>query len=166
MTSYELDLLQRHANSGVLIDTNILILLVLGSYDKKQIEVFKRTRVFVVEDYDTLVSFVGHFAQIITTPNIITEASNILGQLPENIKFGAFNKLKDLIYILKEEYVTSKNASSSPEFIRFGVTDATILAVSQVPYLVLTDDFRLSQYLQSKGVDVINFNHIRTFNWS
>ena len=36
----------------------------------------------------------------------------------------------------------------------------------QGQYLVLTDDFRLSQYLPKIQVDAINFNHIRMYNWS
>jgi hypothetical protein len=30
---------------------------------------------------------------------------------------------------------------------------------------VLTDDFPLYQYLSGKGVDVLNFNSIRLFNY-
>jgi hypothetical protein len=33
-------------------------------------------------------------------------------------------------------------------------------------YLLLTDDFRLSQYFASAGGDAINFNHIRTASWN
>lgn len=32
-------------------------------------------------------------------------------------------------------------------------------------YLVLTDDLKLANYLQSVEIDVINFNNIRLFNW-
>jgi len=31
---------------------------------------------------------------------------------------------------------------------------------------VLTDDFRLSQFLERAGVDVLNFNHIRLAAWT
>jgi len=131
MTSYELTLLQKHASSGVLVDTNILLLLIIGSYDKKQIETFKRTRVFAVEDYNTLVNFVSHFSNIITTPNIVTEVSNILGQLPESIRFGVFQRFRELACIVQEQYLPSKDLSSYVEFIRFGVTDTGVLVVGQ-----------------------------------
>ena len=32
-------------------------------------------------------------------------------------------------------------------------------------YLVLTDDFRLSNYLGKQGIDVLNFNHLRFASW-
>lgn len=166
MTSYTSTLIQKHATSGVLIDTNILLLFLIGSYDKNLIERFKRTQIFAPEDYDTLVKFIGSFNTIVTTPNIITEVSNLLGQLPENIKATVFRKFIHLISVLSEQYISSRDVSALPEFIRFGVTDMSITTLSQVPHLVLTDDFRLSQYLQSKGADVINFNHIRTTYWS
>ena len=47
-------------------------------------------------------------------------------------------------------------------FPRFGLTDTAILRAARREYLVLTDDFRLAQYLGSRNIDVINFNHLRT----
>ena len=45
--------------------------------------------------------------------------------------------------------------------MRFGVTDAALVRIADEGVLVMTDDFRLYQYLLSRGRDVINFNHLR-----
>ena len=44
--------------------------------------------------------------------------------------------------------------------------DTGILRLARGKYLVLTDDFRLSQYLQKMEIDVLNFNHIRPLGWT
>ena len=49
------------------------------------------------------------------------------------------------------------------EFVRFGLTDAGVIYLTRGKYLVPTiSDW---QYLQSTGVDTINFNHIRFAYW-
>ncbi len=63
---------------------------------------------------------------------------------------------------LDEQYVVSRDAMQS--YRRLGLVDAGIIHVAQT-YLVLTDDFPLTKYLESQGVEVINFNYIRTYNW-
>ncbi len=51
------------------------------------------------------------------------------------------------------------------QFAKFGLTDAAIAEIAAKKYLVLTDDFRLSQSLQAAGIDALNFNHVRDAYW-
>ncbi len=69
------------------------------------------------------------------------------------------------INLLTEYFLSSKDIAQLEEFKRFGITDAGILSLAENKYLVLIDDCRLSQYLQTKSIDVINFNHVRVLNW-
>jgi len=64
-------LLGLYAKRGVLIDANILLLYLIGSYDRSLISRFKRTRQFTVEDYATLLLLLHPFEAVITTPNIL-----------------------------------------------------------------------------------------------
>ncbi len=50
----------------------------------------------------------------------------------------------------------------SDRFPKLGLTDSAILHLAKDKYLVLTDDFTLCQFLQKAGIDVLNFNHIRS----
>ena len=165
MNDYIKSLLDRYRTAGILIDTNILLLYYIGSFNIDLIPKFKNTQQFVVEDYYTLLRIFKHFEQIVTTPNIMTEVSNLSAQLGEPLKQDYFKTFADRISLLDEHYLSSKDIARMDEFTRFGLTDAAILKLVQAKYLVLTDDFRLSQYLQTKSVDVLNFNHIRTFYW-
>ncbi len=67
--------------------------------------------------------------------------------------------------LLEERYVASGQIADLPEFVRLGLTDTGILSLSRGAHLVLTDDFPLAQRLQSAGIDVINFNHVRLLGW-
>ncbi len=54
------------------------------------------------------------------------------------------------------------NWPKSPAFPKFGLTDTGIVHSARGRFLVLTDDFRLAGYLQRQGIDVVNFNYLRT----
>ncbi len=159
------DQFQRYRQAGILVDTNILLLFFIGAFDQSLIPRFKRTRQFTVEDYTTLISILGLFDKIVTTPHILTEVSNLSGQLGEPVRSEYFKKFSSGIILLEEENVAGRDVAQMQEFVRFGLTDSGIIRVTRGRYLVLTDDFRLSQYLQGAGVDVVNFNHIRVTNW-
>jgi rRNA-processing protein FCF1 len=152
-----------HRWESLLIDSNLLLLLFVGLHDRSRIEKYKRTAQFTVEDFRLLLAFVGRFREIVTTPSILTEVSNLLGQLPDKLRYSHLGHFAGEIRILHERYTPSQELSNDKAFPRFGLTDTAIIQAARENYLVLTDDFRLTQYLAAKNVDVINFNHLRTF---
>ncbi len=121
---------------------------------------------FVIEDFYTLSRFFNLFRKLVTTPNILTEVSNLAGQLPENLKPSFYPLFGQHLSLLEEHYIASAKISSAVQLAKLGLTDCGIFDLSRDQYLVLTDDFRLAGLLDSQGIDVINFNHIRTMNWS
>jgi hypothetical protein len=44
-------LIEKHRSKGVLVDTNLLVLLLVGSINKRRIPEFKRTQSFTIEDF-------------------------------------------------------------------------------------------------------------------
>lgn len=159
------DLLSRYRPKGVLIDTNILLLYFLGAIDPARITRFRRTKQFRLEDYDILRTVLSGFKKLVTTPNVLTEVSNLLGELADPGRTCCFDKLRDRISVLEEHYFESRELARTDEFVKMGLTDAAIFRLVRGHYLVLTEDFHLSQYLLSAGADAINFNHIRPFGW-
>ncbi|MHC5718188.1 MAG: PIN domain-containing protein [Nostoc sp.] len=161
-------LVRRYCQKGVLIDTNILLLLLVGSVNQERITKFNRTQQFIPEDYELLLEFIARFQKLVTTPNILTEVNSLANQLgePERSQcFAIFAQFLKNVALLDEYYVKSLDAVNTEKFIKFGLTDSGILTLSKGKYLVLTDDFKLASYLQSVEFDVINFNNIRIFNW-
>ncbi len=165
-TNYFTELLNRYRNKGALIDANLLLVYFVGMFDPEWIPKFKNTHTFTIEDFDLLAGFFKIFNKVVTTPNILTEVNSLATQLPDNIKVGFYPKFADHLATFDEHYLESSKISSTPHFLKLGLTDSGILNLAQGQYLVLTDDFRLAGQLEKQGIDVINFNHIRTMNWS
>jgi rRNA-processing protein FCF1 len=149
--------------SKVLIDTNILLLLLVGSTDRAAVTRFKRTKKFLPEDFDIAVNFLTRFSHIATTSSIMTETSNLASELSSPLLGDVFLKFIEWVNVLEERYLPGRDIVADAAFTRFGFTDGGISALRDADYLVLTDDFRLSQYLQSEGVPAINFNHMRAY---
>lgn len=158
-------LITKYSSKGILIDTNILLLYFVGSFDPVLITRFKRTVQFTIEDYEILLVLIHPFKKLLTTPNILTEVSNLSSQLNEPVKTSYFQLFAERIREIDEHYVTSAHAARQEQFRKIGLTDAGIFELSENRYLVLTDDFRLSQTLNNRGIDVINFNHVRILGW-
>ncbi len=91
--NYFEEIIGSYRNKGILIDTNLLLLYFIGKYNKSLIQYFKRTQKYVIEDYELSTSVIKFFTRIITTPNILTEVSNLSGNLE--------NKLKTCTYRVK-----------------------------------------------------------------
>lgn len=51
-------------------------------------------------------------------------------------------------------------------FPRLHLTDAGIMEMAGKGYLVITEDLKLATHLDHLSLDVINFNHVRTYGWS
>jgi hypothetical protein len=162
MTDAFTPLLLRFRGRDVLIDANILLMYVVGTLDPKLIPTFKRTRIFTIEDYGILCRFLQHFRSIVTTPNILTEVSNLAGQIAEPRRTQVFQTFAQAVKVIPEQYVHSRMATESALFVRFGLTDAVIARIAAGAVLVLIDDFRLSQHLERSGLAVVNFNHLCT----
>ncbi len=155
-------LLYKYSARGILINTNILLLYLIGLVNRERIPRFKRTAQFIPEDYDLLCQLVNSFQKVITTPNILTEVNSLANQLGEPERSQCLNIFARLISIISEEYLDSDSVTKHEFFARFGLTDCGIMYLAQDKYLVLTDDLKLSLYLKAQGIDAINFNNLRT----
>jgi hypothetical protein len=146
----------------LLIDTNLLLVLVVGAYDRGQIERFKRTRAYTADDYDLLLRFIGGFGELVVTPNVLTEVSNLAGQLAEPLRSRVLAALSLLAVQVQERYFPSRDAAREPDFTRLGLADVSILLTAREPVAVLTDDLPLYLRLAAQDTYVVNFNHLRT----
>lgn len=158
-------LLDKYRRSGVLVDTNILLAYFVGTFDRALIPKFKRTSAFTVEDYETIVAVLEFFEIRVTTPNILTEVSNLTGHLKDDRRGDYMNTFALGMTLLKEYYTPSQELSEKSVFKKFGLTDASIMTLAKDKYLVFTDDLPLYHYLANNGIDALNFNHIRMYNW-
>ncbi|MFB2838165.1 PIN domain-containing protein [Floridanema evergladense] len=162
MNEFIRSLLGRYQQKGILIDTNILLLLFVGTVNRSRISQFNRTEKFTPEDYDLLVRILLFFQRIVTTPNILTEVNSLINGIGEPERSRCLEIFANIVNEkLSEFYIESTSAVKLENFTKFGLTDCGIINIARDKYLVLTDDFKLANYLQTIKIDVINFELIR-----
>jgi predicted nucleic acid-binding protein len=145
----------------IIVDTNLLILMVVGLTDRALIRKHKRTKQFEEEDYDLLMEVLSNFDQILTTPHILTETSNLAAQTHEDALLAVRAKLRALFDEQQEDFAPSISIAKNPLFVRLGLTDCAILSLVKNKIPLLTVDHDL--YLAAAGISdlVVNFNHVR-----
>lgn len=158
-------LLVEYRTEGILVDTNLLLLYVVGTRDPDRIDRFSRTDTFTTDDFELLDRLLGYFETAVTPPPILTEVSNLLGQLPRRPRRECMMLFRALIPELDEIHRASGEVCDHPYFMQFRLTDAGIADVSAESHLVVTDDLPLYHRLANDRQAVINFNHLRTANW-
>lgn len=165
---YISNLFSRYKSKGILVDTNLLLLYFIGKYDPRRILSFERTksRAFTIEEFILLVHIFDFFEKKITTPNILTEVSNLSGKLSADEKWAYYSEFESQTALFDEEYTPSTSICASKHFKNFGLTDSGIINLVKDKYLVLSDDGVLVGYLQNVGIDAIRFSDIRSLIWN
>lgn len=157
MNQYIEYMISEYKKKEIVVDTNLLLLLLIGRYDIYLISKFKRTETYSIDDYRLLEKLISHFPGIITSPNILTEISN----LSDGISQEYFSTFAKQIKTFNEQTIPSSNISEEPIFIKLGLTDAGISMFAKNRHLIVTVDLPLANFLETSGLPVINFNHLR-----
>lgn len=157
--------LQQHRNTGILLDTNVLLLLWLAAFDPRLIG-GKRLEKYTPEDAELLAGYVGQFKRMLTTPTILTETSNLAAQALSGGRKRAFfqhcfprfgaSSPQNFHHCSVDGLVLDKSV-----FVQLGFTDASIVATVGTQHLLLTDDLDLYLAAQKQGAPAINFTHMR-----
>ena len=149
-----------YANHALVIDTNLLLLLIVGATDPVAISKFARTDEFNRGDFDTVVRIAEFFTVrkgLLTTPHVLAEVSNFLRR---GARFRS--TLAAFVMTRTEEHCEpAKHLVQDRLFPAIGLTDVGLLAMACRQHCVLTTDGGLAAAIYSGGGAVINYNHIR-----
>lgn len=156
MNYYLLELIQKYKQKGLLIDTNILLLYIVGSFDISSIRDFKRTASFNENDFEKVSKFIDYFDLKITTPHILTEASDFIDN-----RQHLQAVLKIYIENTKEIFLEGTELSKKETFLKFGLADTSVTYTAKDSYLIFTDDKPLYGFLVNSNIDVVNLDYIR-----
>lgn len=146
---------------GVVLDSNLLLLLVVGMAGESYISKHKRLAAYAVDDYRLLVESISGVERVIVTPNTLTETSNLLGYIAEPDRSYLYLIFRKLISLTKETYYESVKSSGRAEFPRLGLADSTILEAISDASPLLTVDLDLYLAALAAGGKAMNFNHMR-----
>lgn len=149
---------------SVLLDTNLLLLLIVGFLDKKLIEKHKRTQAFTKEDFDLLIKSIADVQVIWITTHCLAEVSNLLKQTNQRQSNELIGFLAEATSKFKESYIKKELIFEKSFFARLGVADSGIVVKAKRVDCVFTVDFDLYNEISKKGYNVINFNHLRMNN--
>lgn len=144
-----------------IIDTNLLVLLIVGKTSKRFVSTHKRTSSYTVDDFILLDLILSDASKIIVTPNILSETSNLIRQFSEPGRGQIIEFFKFFVENVCEIYLESVVVIESKSFNRLGLTDASILSVQEKDTIILTDDLDLYLTSDALGKTVINFSHAR-----
>jgi hypothetical protein len=162
MSSYQEVLIDKYKTKGILIDANLALLYLVGSFDLRLVGDGKYNKLskYDTEDYQLLLRLKNVFEKAVTTPHVLTEVSNLTNDLPEKTRSACLKEFYETFVEIDELPIPSMNAAQRPDFHFLGLTDSGLAIVSD-QYLIVTDDARLVQKMTESRLKALNFSHLR-----
>lgn len=151
------------ANQSILVDTNLLVLLIVGRAKREYVEQHKRLREFTAEDYDLLEQSLSLAKGTLVSPYILSETSNLY-RYAKPPRLSVFQEsFCSFVLQSKEVSVSSHDMASHLAFKRFGATDTTCLGILEEfeDAVLLSTDAMLCLEAVRFGKTAVNFNHHR-----
>lgn len=149
----------------VIVDANLLVLYVIGSVNRQEVARNKRTSKYTPSDFDLLTRVLDEYDEIIVTPHIAAEVSNLITSLHGDYLDRARTILRIGLQAWQEVYIESRLAAADERFLRLGLTDLTVAKASAGERDILTDDLPLYLALLEAGESARNFTHIQAERW-
>ncbi|MCJ8314891.1 MAG: hypothetical protein HRU38_22265 [Saccharospirillaceae bacterium] len=141
-------------SKNLIIDTNLLLLLVIGAVEEgRHIQNSKRLNAFNLSDYDNVLKIMGEYNAVFITPYIATEVSNLI-DLKGYAQILAFKIARTLFSEFKEIDVNLNEDCESDLFLRFGLTDNSLIKLAP-DYYILTNDHRMLEPLFESSQNTI-----------
>ncbi len=126
--------------TGYFIDSNLLVLYVVGSEGRYLIPKHKRLKGYSAEHYDLLLHLLQPIGRALVMPNTLTETDNLLKQHKEPERSLLRRRLRSIIHESDEVVVASVKASANNAFEWLGLADSALLeAVSPKTPLITVD---------------------------
>ena len=138
----------------ILIDTNSLILLLVGIIDPNLIKQNKRTSIYEEQDFNDLLIFIGDINNLVVLPNVWTEVDNLLNNIHRNYKYQYIEKITLIIKSTTEKFLESSTATENQVFFDLGLTDTLLLEYAKECQFLITLDSALSDYAIANGIRV------------
>lgn len=148
-----------------ILDTNLLILLLIGIFEENYIADCQLTSKYNIDDYKLLVQILGYFdVGIITTPHIIAEISNLSRMKITNHKLDYyFQVLINRLNSFQEEHVNLGTLLNQQVqlLIRLGFPDMSILETAKnIKATIITDDMDLHLHAITNKIPAVNFTNV------
>ena len=158
-------LVQPYLGRCAVLDTNVLLLHLLCTLDFSLLTSFKRLGMFEEYDYLLLSELLKLFPAWCTTPHVLTEVSNLANSLPGWRRSSWTELFSQRIQLIPELFEDSARIASDASAIRFGLTDAALASLAKA-HLVVTVDWPLTGFLESRNLAVLNLQHLKGYEFA
>lgn len=146
---------------SLIIDTNLLVLLVVGLTRPSLIERHKRTKQFAETDFALLVRLISNSSRIVVTPHTLAETSNLAGNIEGDARREVLSTLARIVQVAEEVWKPAREITSSKPFLSLGLADAAMTEIDDRNSILLTADLDLYLAQLEAGREALNFNHLR-----
>jgi hypothetical protein len=153
--------------AAVVVDTNLLLLLIVGSADKNFIKIHKNlSPAYTEADFDLLGQVISLYSDIVLLPHVMAEVSSLARQIKNPARAAIQLKLAELVESAGEVCVPSVAGVHRVEFDRLGLTDSVILHLCSLnqngaTFALLTADNGLAVQAEMLEYEVLNFAHLQ-----
>lgn len=145
----------------LLIDSNALVVLIIGLIDTNLLSNHKRTSIYDEDDFLDLLGFISNIERLVVIPNVWTEVDNLLNDFSGNYKYPYLTHLTDTIKGTTELFLSSEIATSSPFFPELGLTDSLLIHYGVSCEFLITSDSKLSDHAIANGIEVYDLVKIK-----
>jgi len=146
----------------VLVDTNLLLLLIVGTVAPDRIGSVSRTEEFDQSDFEVLTELLRPYRFTVTTPHVLSQTSDLLGQgVTGELEDALRLQLHQISVITHERFVTARKLCNDTLARPYGLADAGVIEAARHGCTVLSTDARLCNELKRRGLEAKNFNHLR-----
>lgn len=145
----------------ILVDSNALVVLLIGIIDPKLFKTHNATSIYDEEDFNDLLNVIEDLKKIVVLPNIWTEVDNLLNSFGGNYRYQYIQKITEMIKITSEQYIDSKTGSECESFFNLGLTDSLVLEKAKSCKLLITSDSKLSDYALAYGIKVYDLVKVK-----
>ena len=166
LTNHGIDI-RKYVNKPIIFDTGPLLFYLAGSKDPNKIGKEKISQGYTKEEFELLINFASLFSEIIVTPNILAECSNLINRDINKNKFEPFmSSSTNLFEELNEKYIEKNVIIKNSDFPRLGFTDISLMECAKNSgNLLLTKDLSLKLACISKSIPVLHFDTLRELSW-
>ena len=152
-------------NKGLVVDTKLLILYLVGVYDIRNKTYYLDRFSLCNKDYVFLTRFFEQMKvidKLIITPQILSEFCSLINT---RLKKNSSNFMFTILPLLKninEEYIKKNEILEENQFCKYGSTDMGIYIISnKKDYPIITCDRNLTGLLENNNNLVVNFEEIK-----
>lgn len=149
---------------SLLLDTNLLLLSFVGSVAPDQVGKARGVKEYDNDDYLSLVAITDQFERFLTTPNVLTELSNLIGSTGRRraVVPELYDALTAYATLADETYLPTQEGVADSDIARLGLTDVCLLRLAETGATIVSDDHALVAAAHDRGIAALNFSYTRT----